>query len=396
MSREFSLIVLGATGYTGKLVCEYLARLGSSKVGPWAIAGRNKEKLDQLKKEIGVNLSVLVADITSPSSLDKLCASTSVLISCAGPFTYFGMPVVEACVRCQTHYVDSTGEYNFVRQVIEKFHEEAKKQRVALVSCCAFGSVPGDLGNYFVRQGLGSEVAEVKAFYQVARDGMSGGTAHSVMAVHESCGLEDNDPYSLLPKDAPRPPTAPARRGVWYDFSERRLTGPSSMSDTNERIVRRTNALLGYGGTYVEAIEGTLGAVVGATITKYMMTAVLAVPFLRRYVAENWLPPAGTGPTQSQREGLCYKCNFVATDKSGKVLRRVFLSDTRDVYTASGIYVAECALSALQMAKEGTLGFGVLTPISAFGDVLLQRVRSAGVVVEAVEEATTGTATPTQ
>ncbi|EKF39170.1 hypothetical protein MOQ_000608 [Trypanosoma cruzi marinkellei] len=396
MSREFSLVVLGATGYTGKLVCEYLARLGSSKVGPWAIAGRNKEKLDQLKKELGVNLSVLVADITSPSSLDTLCASTSVLISCAGPFTYIGMPVVEACVRSRTHYVDSTGEYNFVRQVIERFHEEAKKQGVALVSCCAFDSVPGDLGNYFVRQGLDSEVAEVKAFYQMPRGGMSGGTVRSVMAVLEACGSDDNDPYCLLPKDAPRPPAAPSRRGVWYEFSARRLTGPFLMSATNERIVRRTNALLGYGGTYVEAKEGTVGAVVGETLLKYFLTAFFAVPFLRRYFAAHWLPPAGTGPSQSEREGLWYKCTFVATDKSGKLLRRVLLSDTRDVYTATGLYIAECALSALQMAKEGTLGFGVLTPMAAFGNVLLQRVQSAGVVVKVVEEATAGTTPPTQ
>ncbi|EKF38540.1 hypothetical protein MOQ_001252 [Trypanosoma cruzi marinkellei] len=226
--------------------------------------------------------------------------------------------------------------------------------------------------------------------------GVSGGTARSFMAVLESCGSEDNDPYCLLPKDAPRPPAAPSRKGVWYDFSERRLTGPFVMAAVNERVVRRTNALLGYGGTYVEAKEGTVGAVVGATITKYMMTAVLAVPFLRRYVAEHWLPPAGTGPTQSQREMSWYKCIFVATDKSGKVLRRVFLSDTRDGYTASGLYIAECALSALQMAKEGTLGFGVLTPMAAFGDVLLQRVQSAGVVLEAVEEATAGATPPTQ
>ncbi|RNF16173.1 saccharopine dehydrogenase, partial [Trypanosoma conorhini] len=157
--------------------------LGPGKVGPWAIAGRSKEKLDALKKELGLDVAVLSADIASPSSLDKVCAGTTVLISCAGPFTRIGMPVVEACVRCRTHYVDSTGEYNFVRQVIERFHEEAKKQGVALVSCCAFDSVPGDLGNYAVRQGLGAQVEEVKAFYQLSSPGFSGGTARSIFAV---------------------------------------------------------------------------------------------------------------------------------------------------------------------------------------------------------------------
>ncbi|RNF03915.1 saccharopine dehydrogenase [Trypanosoma rangeli] len=307
------------------------------------------------------------------------------------------MSVMEACVRCRTHYVDSTGEYNFVRQVIERFNEEAKKQGVALVSCCAFDSVPGDLGNYVVHQGLGAQVSEVRAFYQLSGAGMSGGTARSVFALREACCPEDSDPYSLLPTDASRPVKAPTRRGLWYDVSEKRLTGPFVMAATNERVVRRTNALLGYGGTYVEAQEGTLGVVAAATITRYLMAAVLAVPFLRRYIAEHWLPPVGAGPTQSQRELSWYKCVFVAVDKSGKTLRRVVLSDTRDAYTASDMYIAEAALSALQRAKEGSLGTGALmTPMAAFGDVLLHRVRQAGVVVEVVEEATASTTAPAQ
>ncbi|KEG08242.1 saccharopine dehydrogenase, partial [Trypanosoma grayi] len=95
MSRELAVVVLGATGYTGQLVCEYLAGLGRSVVGPWAIAGRSEAKLNKLRSELGGNVSVLAADFSDASSLDNVCSRTSVLISCAGPFTQVGMPVVE-------------------------------------------------------------------------------------------------------------------------------------------------------------------------------------------------------------------------------------------------------------------------------------------------------------
>ncbi|KEG15350.1 saccharopine dehydrogenase [Trypanosoma grayi] len=391
MSRELAVVVLGATGYTGQLVCEYLAGLGRSVVGPWAIAGRSEAKLSKLRSELDVNVSILAADFSDPSSLDNVCSRTSVLISCAGPFTQVGMPVVEACVRCGTHYVDSTGEYNFVREVIGRFHEEATKKGVAVVSCCAFDSVPSDLGNYAVHQGLGAHVKEVKAFYRLSSSGVSGGTARSVLAVRDACGPEDMDPYCLVPRNAPHPSAAPTQRGVWYDASEKKLTGPFVMAATNERVVRRTNALLGYDSTYAEAMEGTLWSVVGAAFIKYVSLAVTSVAFLRRYAAEHWLPPAGSGPTKEQKELSWYKCDFIGIDAAGKRLRRVCVSDKRDMYTASGVYIGECALSALEMAKNGTLTAGVLTPMTAFGGVLLRRLQEADVVVEVVDEASEDT-----
>lgn len=383
------MVVLGATGYTGRLVCEYLARLDFGSVGRWAIAGRNEEKLNLLKEELAVDVPVLVADFNSVESLDKICGSTNLLVSCAGPFTQVGMPVVEACLRCRTHYVDSTGEYGFVRQVIERFHEKAIEQGVLFVPCCAFDSVPADLGNYVVHDGLGARVAGVKACYQLRSCGVSGGTARSVLALLESTTPEDEDPHSLSPKDAPRPSAAPSQRGVWYDFSERKLTGPFVMAPTNERVVRRTNALLGYDSSYVEVLGGSVGDVVGTTLMTFAKTVFLKVPFLRRFAAKYLIPPPGTGPTQTQKELSWYKCVFTAVDRSGKKLRRVWLSDNRDMYTASGLYIAEGALSALQMMKEGSLRPGVLTPMVAFGDVLRQRVQQAGVVIEVVDETAT-------
>lgn len=218
---------------------------------------------------------------------------------------------------------------------------------------------------------------------------MSGGTARSVLALAEACGPEDADPFSLVPKDAPRPQAATSqeRRGVWYDTAERRLTGPFLMASVNERVVRRTNALLGYDSTYTEALEGSIWKVFSATLLTFARTVALNVSFFRRYVVKNMIPSGSEGPTQAQKELSWYKCVFVAVDKMGKRLRRVCLSDTRDMYTASGLYLAEGAFSVLQMMKEGSLQHGVLTPMAAFGDVFFHRVQKAGVVIEVVDEA---------
>ncbi|KAH9598416.1 Saccharopine dehydrogenase [Trypanosoma melophagium] len=386
MSRKFALVVLGATGYTGKLVCQYISKLDASTIGPWGIAGRSEEKLNVLKKELGVDISVLAADLANPSSLDKICSSTNVLISCAGPFTLVGMPVVESCVRCKTHYIDSTGEFNFVRQVAERFHEEAKKQGITLVSCCGFDSVPADIGNYVVHQAKGLEIKDVRAFYNLSSSGISGGTAHSIMAFYEACTPEDMDPYSLVPKDASRPAEAPSQRGMWYDSLEKKFTAPFLMSATNERVVRRTNALLGYNSTYMEAMEGTIVSVVGTTLSSFLMKAIGAIPFFRRYAAAHWIPTPGSGPTEEKKASAWYKCAFVGIDTAGNRRRRVHLSDSRDMYTATGLYIVESALSLLQKAKDGTLKSGVLTPMAAFGEILLERVQKAGINVQVVDE----------
>lgn len=154
MAAKLDIIVVGATGYTGQIVCKYLNGLPEATQPKWGIAGRSEAKLAAFKQELPGKIRSFVVDISKPNTLDAMCQQTTCVIACAGPFTKVGMPVIEACVRNGTHYVDTTGEFNFIRLVINQFHERARMKGVALVCACGFDSVPSDVGNYVVHKAI--------------------------------------------------------------------------------------------------------------------------------------------------------------------------------------------------------------------------------------------------
>lgn len=135
------------------MVAEYFAFANSNQL-KWAIAGRSASKLEEVQKRLtntyspSNKISVLVADAHSLESLDGLVKQTKVIISTVGPFSLYGHLLVDACVRAGTHYVDSTGETLFVKEMIEKYHDQAKEKKVFIVPCCGFDSIPADLGCY--------------------------------------------------------------------------------------------------------------------------------------------------------------------------------------------------------------------------------------------------------
>ncbi|EPY30104.1 saccharopine dehydrogenase, partial [Strigomonas culicis] len=249
---QFDIILIGATGYTGRITAKFLSKQSATT---WAMAGRSAAKLQELNKELKTNVSTFEIDVNKPETLDAVCQRARCIISCAGPFTRCGMPVVDACVRNGVHYIDSTGEFNFVRAVIEKHNEEAKRKNIVLVSCCGFDSVPADLGNYVLHRDAKEPVKSVQCYYKLHTAGVSNGTVNSISEVMAVIGRKDLDPCSLNPPEAPRPVAAPTRMLMWWD-GRRGFTAPYGMAAINERIVRRTNALMGSRASYVEAMQG--------------------------------------------------------------------------------------------------------------------------------------------
>lgn len=381
-AREFDIIVLGATGYTGKITCKYLDSLKAA-AGKWAMAGRDAAKLQALKQSLhaGDGVPTITVDLASPESLDALCKRAVCVLSCAGPFTAVGMPVVEACVRNGTHYVDSTGEYNFVRRVAEKFHATATGAGIALVSCCGFDSVPSDIGNYVLHARAGETVTDVKCFYAHRSGGFSSGTMQSILALAADATAADASPTSLLPAEAPQPRATPRQRGVWYDAAERTWTAPFAMAATNERVVRRSNALRGSTASYMECEEGSFAHVMRATFGGVAMKGVMAVAPLRRYLVNKKYPAqASIGPSDEHKAAAYFRGRFVGTTASGK---RVVctVGAQRDAYDVTGVFLGESALSAVALARQRRLKGGVLTPSVAFGDEFVRRLVAAGITI---------------
>ena len=145
-SRQFDIVLWGATGFTGQLVAAYLLRHSGCR---WAMAGRNLSKLEKLRNRLGVdaqNIPLLTADAHDEQSLNTLSSRSRVVISTVGPYWQHGSKLVASCVLNETHYVDLTGETPWAREMIDAHHKLASENKVKIVHFCGFDSIPSDLG----------------------------------------------------------------------------------------------------------------------------------------------------------------------------------------------------------------------------------------------------------
>src|SRR3954468_13269220 len=163
MSREFDLVVFGATGFTGKLVADYIAR--SPHEPRWAIAGRNKAKLEAL----ALGVPVLVADALDADAVAAIARRTKVICTTAGPYAKYGTEIVAACAEAGTHYCDLTGEVQWMRRTIDAYDERAKATGARIVHTCGFDSIPSDLGTWALQQEMikayGAPASKVTALF---------------------------------------------------------------------------------------------------------------------------------------------------------------------------------------------------------------------------------------
>ncbi len=397
--RSYEVVLFGATGFTGKLVAEYLARAAPAL--RWAIAGRNREKLESVRAGLGAGAAavpVLIADSADRPSLDRIAREARVVCSTVGPFTLHGRELVAACVDAGTDYCDSTGEPQFVRAMIDLHHARARETGARIVPCCGFDSIPSDLGTLLVqhhaREKHGTACAEVRHFVSVRGGAISGGTAASMVQIMDEASRDPRvrevllDPYALDPEHGPnggRQPDGP--RGPMFDADIGRWVGPFLMAAINVRVVRRSNALLGYAwGRDFRYREGMIfGRGAGGWMRAASMTAgigaafgVMAVAPLRRLAAKAALPKPGEGPSKEKRDASSFESRFVGVleGKSEKILATV-----RGVgdpgYGETAKMVGESALCLAfdrdSTRKEG----GVLTPASCLGMTLVERLRRA-------------------
>jgi short subunit dehydrogenase-like uncharacterized protein len=401
--REFDLIVWGATGFTGRLVTEYLAREYGSRPGlRWAVGARNSGKLDRVCREIAAtvpgfdpaSLARVTADSGDLPSLEALAARTRVVISAVGPYALYGSKLVRACAAKGTDYCDLAGEVQWIREMIDACSEEARKSGARIVHCCGFDSVPFDLGVWFVQQEMrerhGVYCREVNGFVREFKGGLSGGTLASMMNLMEEAGRDPAlrrrlaDPDLLAPESSrgARGPRTPG--GVGWDGDARSWTAPFVMSAINTRIVRRTNALLGspWGRDfrYQEAVA------TGAGITGFSRASLMFLGLATftvsaaigplRGVMRKMLPKPGEGPSEAARRRGHYEIEFVGKhpDEPSQDVRVRVRGDMDPGYGSTSKMIAECAL-CLALDRPATAG-GSWTPASAMGDALLERLRA--------------------
>ena len=162
--KKFQIVVFGATSFVGQILCRYLLdTFGLNSGLRWAVAGRSKEKLNQLCKDLGAaaeNLPILIADAGDEGALKSLCEDTEVVVSTVGPYALFGEPLVKTCAQTGTDYCDLTGEAQWIRRMISRYESTAQGTGARIVHCCGFDSIPSDLGVYFVQQQARAQFSE--------------------------------------------------------------------------------------------------------------------------------------------------------------------------------------------------------------------------------------------
>ncbi len=402
--RRFALVLFGASGFTGKLVAEYLAKLGRADLS-WAIAGRNRAKLEDVRRDLAridprlAELPILVADSSDKTALHTIAAQTRVICTTVGPYAKYGLPLVEVCAEAGTDYCDLTGEVQFVRRSIDSAHAKAEQTGARIVHCCGFDSLPSDLGVHLLAEHFASRGQKLGAakYYVVAlRGGASGGTVASGLNLIAEASHDRElrrlmgDPYALYPdRQKDRGPDRGDQKGVEVDAEAGYYTAPFVMAAINTRIVRRTNALsdFAYGRDfrYAEVIAnpktpaGYLRSVLTAAGTAAML--VVGASDTLRGLAEKRLPAPGEGPSEQSRERGFFVIRIIGKSqptKSGEVLRaECLVKGNHDPgYGETSRMLAE---STLCLAEDPlpTRG-GVLTPALVMGAHLPPRLRRTG------------------
>lgn len=408
--REFDLVLYGATGFAGKLTAEYLATAGAS--ARIALAGRSAEKVRAVRDSLGEPTHawpVIEADTSAPASLAAMAARTQVVVTTVGPYTRYGLPLVAACVEAGTDYADLTGETPFIRDSADQFHKQAADTGARIVHSCGFDSIPSDLTVYALyhrsREDGSGELTDTDLVLRRFAGGVSGGTVASMVEFFRTAASDPDirramlDPYTLSTDRAAEPELGhqsdtPWRRGVQIAPELAGIwTGAFAMAAPNSRIVRRSNALLGwaYGRKFRYAEHMSTGSSVLAPVASAVDTAVNAAAFglgmkyldkVPSTVLERITPKPGSGPSERTRDKGHYRIETYTTTSSGARYRAVIAQQGDPGYKATAVLLGESGLAlALDRDRLSDLR-GVLTPAAAMGDALLTRLPAAGVTLE--------------
>ncbi|SKB90862.1 saccharopine dehydrogenase family protein [Sphingopyxis flava] len=384
-TREFDIIVYGATGFTGRLVAEYLAAhyAGRGDAPKWAMAGRSAGKLAEVRELIGApgNTPLVIADAGDPQSLDAMAARTRVILTTVGPYQLYGSALVAACVRQGTAYADLCGEPGWMREMIDTHQAAAQQSGARITFSCGFDSIPFDLGVLFLQAEAvkrhGIPAPRVKGRVRKMQGGASGGTIASLsetlraVAKKPSLALLLQSSFALTPGfEGPHQPTGLIPE---YDPAAGTWTAPFVMAPINTKNVHRTNFLLGHiwgkDLVYDEMVMTTIGDA-GKAMAEAMAKAN---PF-----GDAKLKP-GEGPSKEQREQGFYDILFIGEYPDGREVRASVQGDRDPGYGSTSKMLAETAMALLESKGEG----GVWTPGALLGELLIGRLtREAGLTFQ--------------
>jgi len=388
-TREFDIIVFGATGYTGRLVAEYLSsHYGSREDGPkWAMAGRSLAKLEQVRDCIHAPATtpLVIADADDADALETMCRRTRVVITTVGPYQLYGDKLLAACVKTGTDYADLCGEPAWMAEKITEHQAAAEASGAHICFSSGFDSIPFDLGVMMTQKAcverFGRPAPRIRARVRAMKGSFSGGTAASLMATMKAAAKNPrlisvlSDPFALTPGF--KGPEQPSGMIPAYEEDLGKWAAPFVMAPINTKNVHRTNFLLGhpYGTdfTYDEMVltsPGEAGKAAAQAALELIKNPFGAKP-----------PKPGEGPSREERESGFYDIVFVAEMPDGQRLQYGVKGRYDPGYGSTSRMIAETGIALLSCSKPGGIG----TPGSFLGEDLVRRLEEHAEIRFALE-----------
>ena len=381
MTKPFDLVVHGATGFTGRLVVEYLLQRYPAGSGlRWAMGGRSAAKLAAVRDELGApaDTALVVTDTTDAASLQALMDSTRLVLTTVGPYQLYGNELVAACAQAGVDYVDLCGEPAWMRRMIDAHEATAKASGARIVFSCGFDSIPFDLGVFLLQTEMqarfGQPASRVRGRVRKMKGTFSGGTAASLKATLAAAASEPGvldllrSPFALTPGfTGPRQPSG-SKPMVDEALGEGVWVAPFVMAAINTRNVHRSNLLLGhaYGPDFV--YDEMLVTGPGAKGEAFA-NAVAS----DKSLGSDSGPKPGEGPSREEREAGHYDVLFLGEDALGHRLRVAVTGDRDPGYGSTSKMITEAAVCLLE--NRSTAG-GIWTTAPALGQALIDRLQA--------------------
>jgi short subunit dehydrogenase-like uncharacterized protein len=384
--RELDIIIYGATGYTGKLVAEYMnQRYGAGGEVSWAVAGRSAEKLAGVQADLGLpaDVPLIQAEASDPSSLEHMVNRAKVILTTVGPYQLYGSELVAACAGAGTDYVDLCGEPTWMKQMIDQHVQTAAASGARIVFSCGFDSIPFDLGVFHLQQlaqeRFGKPLHRIRGRVRGLQGTWSGGTLASFRATMAAAAEDPSllaalqDPFALTPgfTGADQPNGLQPR----FDQVMDSWVAPFIMATINTKNIHRSNLLLGlpYGENFrYDEMLLTGPGDQGQAIAK-------AVAEDKSMATDTTAP--GEGPTREERENGFYDLLFVGNTDADDFLTVNVKGDMDPGYGSTSKMMSEAAVCLA--LNPGLASGGIWTPASAMGSALIARLQeNAGLTFE--------------
>jgi short subunit dehydrogenase-like uncharacterized protein len=377
-NKKFGVVVYGATGYTGRLVCEYLNKqYGVNGEIKWAMAGRSQEKLVQVRDEMGIPADVpfVIADADKPESVKAMVESTQVVLTTVGPYQKYGSYLVRMCSEIGTDYVDLCGEPAWMHEMIAAHADTAKASGARIVFSCGFDSVPFDLGIHFLQNAAMEKFAQplsrIKGRVRAMKGTFSGGTLESFRLTMKAAAKNPNlikvltNPFALT--ESFTGPKQPSGMAPIFDEDLNSWSAPFVMATINTKNIHRSNFLLAhqYGDDFVyDEMMLTGPGEQGEAMAKMVAAD--------KSMANDPMQP-GEGPSKESRETGFYDLLFAGSNSNGDKLMASVKGDKDPGYGSTCKMISESAICLLKNLDAAS--GGIWTPASALGTLLIDRLQ---------------------